>query len=92
MSNNIQFPQGIRVFGKNANAPEFVGDTIKINTPELIEWLTKQPATVRLQITTSKEGNKYLRVDNWEPKQQPSKEYKQPEIKPSQTSDGDLPF
>lgn len=64
---DIKFPDGISVFAKNANVPEYVGDSIVIDTPKLIAWLQSQPMKVKLQIATSKAGKKYLKVDDRQP-------------------------
>lgn len=62
------FPQGIRFFAPNENAPSFVKGNILINRDELVEWVMKQKDTVRLDLKESKEGKLYLSINNYEPK------------------------
>ena len=67
---DIQFPDGIQVFAKSPNAPEWVGDSIVIDKNAIIKWLQGQPDKVRLQVATSKNNGKmYLKVDNYTPRQ-----------------------
>ena len=69
MSNEL--PQGLRIYGRNDRAPQWVGDSIVINKAEFLEWLNNQPdEKVRLQIATSAKGGKYAKVDNWKPQNQ----------------------
>jgi len=64
----VQLPNGLRVYGRKDNAPQWVGDSIVINKAEFIAWLNQQPDdTVRLQIATSQKGGKYAKVDTWKP-------------------------
>ena len=69
MSNEL--PQGLRIYGRNDKAPQWVGDSIVINKAEFIDWLSHQPdEQIRLQIATSAKGGKYAKVDNWKPTKQ----------------------
>lgn len=89
---DIKFPDGISVFAKNANAPEYVGDSIVIDKQKLAAWLLLQPEKIKLQIMLAKSGKKYLKVDDWQPSgQQPAQAA--PAITATITTDNnDLPF
>lgn len=91
---DIQFPDGIQVFAKAANAPEWVGDSIVIDKPALIKWLQSQQADkVRLQVATSKKnGKKYLKVDTWEPRQQQGQQSQRVSNVTEEPDAFDLPF
>lgn len=86
---DIKFPDGISVFAKNANAPEYVGDSIVIDRQKLAAWLLLQPEKIKLQIMLAKSGKKYLKVDDWQPGQQPAQAKSSNETK---MEDSNLPF
>ena len=71
MSDDIEFPAGLMVKAKHANAPEYVICKISIRREELIEWLQgKDGDWINLDVKESKGGKLYAAVDTWKPDSQ----------------------
>jgi len=67
-------PQGLRMFNKHANAPEFVIGTLVVTPDDLNAFCIDNPTLMteyqgkrqlRLQVLRSKEGNLYCAVDTY---------------------------
>lgn len=91
----VKFPEGIRAYKPNENAPDFIKANIQINTNELLGWLQGQEGSVRLALKEAKSGNFYLQVDEYapqQPAQQKAKEKAQPKSLHEDDPDNPLPF
>lgn len=70
MDNQVVFPDGIRVYQPNQNAPSFVKGRLVINKTVLTAWLQTQPEDVTLDIKEGKKGTLYLAVNTFKPTKQ----------------------
>lgn len=66
------FPDGLRAFKPNDNAPDFIKADLEIEKAKLIAWLSGQPDKVRLQIKLSKKGTYYAQVNDYQKANQPT--------------------
>lgn len=64
-----EFPQGIFIKAPSENAPDFVIGKITIKKSEALSWIDGKGDWINIDIKKSKEGNMYLEVNNWVPKQ-----------------------
>lgn len=62
------FPKGINFYPPHEKAPDFVKGAITIQRDTLMEWLSQQKDTVRLDVKESKEGKLYLAINTYEKK------------------------
>jgi len=96
MADEKVLPEGVRVFPKHPNAPDFVLASVVITMNDLFEFCKKNPQLIseyqgkkqiKLQLLKSREGKPYMVVDNY---QRPSEQDASPSggIIPNDT----LPF
>lgn len=62
------FPKGINFYPPHEKAPDFVKGAITIQRDTMMEWLSQQKDTVRLDVKESKEGKLYLAINTYEKK------------------------
>ncbi len=80
MANDKVLPEGIRMFPKHQNAPEFVKGAMVITLNKLVEFCKSRPdllteyngeKQLKLQLLESKDGKPYLSVDTFKPGETP---------------------
>lgn len=67
---NAEFVNGIRLYDKHENAPDFVLFNGVIKVAELTQWLAGKPqdADVRFDIKRGQSGKPYISVNDYKPK------------------------
>lgn len=82
---NNKFPEGIRVFKPNNNAPDFIKADLVIDRGALISYLAgSQEKEIRLSIKESREGKWYVAINDYKGGRKPSSS--------GQGDTDDLPF
>lgn len=98
--NKSTLVEGIRIFDRNANTPDFVIANMVITLQEFREFvnnnqehLTKYDGKdqLRIQLLRSKAGKLYCSVDTYKKDQPATQSVQKPEPKPVDVAD-DLPF
>ncbi len=86
MSDDI-FIDGLRVFAPRDNAPDFVKAGGLITRKELGNWLRgRTEDEIRFDILQSKNGNYYVKINNYKPAEKDSASKKEDFV------DDDIPF
>jgi hypothetical protein len=84
-------PEGIRVFSKHQNAPDFVKGTIVISLNEFVAFCKAHPELLteyegkkqlKLQLLESKAGKLYAAVDTYKPGQPTAPKQEEPDSLP----------
>lgn len=100
MANDKVLPEGIRVFDKHQNAPDFVVASVVITPEDLVAFVKANPdylsdyqgkKQLRLQLLKSQAGKLYMTVDTYKRQEQAKESYSSSEG--YKTDDGSgLPF